>query len=95
MAGQRLTEHLTMLDGRVRCRCGRDLGPADGNYKLATLVRELPLPEANPHTLDPAVYVDAEVVSRHFYCPGCATQLATEVAVNGQPPQWDSRVQTG
>lgn len=93
MSEQRLTEHLTVSGGVVRCRCGQELGPAGSNFKLGALVRELPLTEANPHVRDPALYIDNKVVFRHFYCPSCATLLQTELAVDDESPQWDIRVE--
>lgn len=93
MSEQRLTEYVDGVDGEIRCRrCGHVLGPAGKSFKLGALVRELPLTEANPHVRDPSIYTDSTVVFRQFVCPGCATLLETEVAVDGAPPQWDIRV---
>jgi N-methylhydantoinase B len=93
MRGVRLTEYLQAVDGEIRCcRCDHVLGPAGRNFKLGSLVRELPLSEANPTLRDPAIYTDSAVVLRQFICPGCGTMLETEIAVDGAPPQWDVRV---
>ena len=88
----RLTEHLTLVDGEVRCRCGHVLGPGGRNFKLGTLVRERPLTDGNPTLRDPALYTDREVALREFICPGCATMLESEIVVDGAAPQWDVRV---
>jgi N-methylhydantoinase B len=93
VAEQRLTEYVEIVDGASRCRrCGHVLGPAERNFKLGSLVRELPLTEANPHVRDPSIYTDEPVAFRQFLCPGCATLLETEIAVGSAPPQWDTRV---
>lgn len=94
MSGQRLTEFLEIVDGEIRCRrCSQVLAPAGKNYKEGCVMRELPLTEANPQLRDPGLYVDNEVVFRHLYCPGCATLLQTELAIDGEPPQWDVRLE--
>jgi acetone carboxylase gamma subunit len=90
---QRLTEYLVRVGPEIRCRrCSHVLGPAHRSFKLGSLVRELPLTEANPHLRDPSIYTDHSVVFRQFICPGCGTMLDTEVAVAGAPAQWDIRV---
>jgi N-methylhydantoinase B len=93
MSDRRLSEYLDVVDGDVRCRrCEHVLGPADRNFKLGALVRDLPLLEANPNLRDPAIYTDAELRFRQFICPGCGTMLETELSVDGAPPKWDIRV---
>lgn len=92
MSETRLTEHLTVVDGEVRCRCGHVLGPGERNFKLGALVREVPLTDGNPTLRDPALYTDRKVALRQFICPGCATMLESEIVVDGAAPQWDIRV---
>jgi len=61
-------------------RCEHSLGPVAENFKLTALVEQSPLAAANPHVGDPQRYVDEAMVFRRFYCPGCGTQIDTEVA---------------
>jgi len=69
---------------------GRSLGPASENYKLGLVIRELPLTEANPNVRDPAIYTDNKVVFRQLVDPETGTLVATEIAVDDEPPQRDS-----
>jgi N-methylhydantoinase B len=88
---RRLTEYLEVVDGEVRSApSGRSLGPASENYKLGLVSRELPLTEANPNVRDPAVYTDNKVVFRQLVDPETGTLVATEIAVDDEPPQRDS-----
>ncbi|HVH00899.1 MAG TPA: hydantoinase B/oxoprolinase family protein, partial [Miltoncostaeaceae bacterium] len=88
---QRLTEYLEVVDGEVRSApSGRSLGPASENYKLGLVIRELPLTEANPNVRDPAIYTDNKVVFRQLVDPETGTLVATEIAVDDEPPQRDS-----
>jgi hypothetical protein len=52
--------------------------------------RDLPLTEGNPNVRDPAVYTDNTVVFRQLVDPDTGTLVATEIAVDGEPPQQDS-----
>ena len=93
MSERRLAESLVVAGDEIRCRaCGHALGPAERNFKLGALVRDLPLTDGNPALRDPSIYTDSSVAFRQFICPGCGTMLETEVAVDGAPPQWDIRV---
>ena len=40
---------------------------------------------------DPALYVDASVELREYYCPASGLLLDAEIVVAGAPPQWDLR----
>ncbi|MHB1539406.1 MAG: acetone carboxylase subunit gamma, partial [Solirubrobacteraceae bacterium] len=85
-----ISEYVRVQDGRYRCD-DVDLGPASGNYKLAALVRDLPLNAGNPQLRDPAIYTDRDVSFREIVCPQTGRLLQTEVVVDGAPPQWDLR----
>lgn len=64
-----------------RCaHCGEGLGSLAGHPKQGMAVRERPVAEIGAKFHDPATYVDDEIVWREFFCPGCATRLATEIA---------------
>jgi N-methylhydantoinase B len=86
----RITEDIAIRDGRFVAD-GVDLGPANENYKLRALIREVPLEQVNPHVIDPAIYVDNEVRFRQIICPESGRLLDTELPVDGQPPVWDLR----
>ena len=72
------------LDGRrrLRCRlCHHDLGAYEANPKRAAKMRELPLAAINPHN-----HCACETyVLREYYCPGCATSIAADVAERDEP----------
>lgn len=89
-----LDHHLEITeDNRYRCRrCGHDLGPAGGNFKDAAVQKVRPIQDANPLIVDPAIFIDDEVVFRQYYCPGCATLLENEVVLADSDPVWDKQV---
>ena len=63
-----------------RCaHCGEELGALSEHSKQKLVVRERPLEEVGERFQDPTIWVDAEIIFRELFCPGCATRLATEV----------------
>lgn len=72
--------------------CGHELSPSSENYKLGCLLEESSVTAVNPHLLEPSLFVDAEIVFRRFYCPGCAVQIETELARPGEEPLWDIEI---
>lgn len=91
---QRVSEYLEIEGDRVRCReCSQDLCAAGENYKLWVLQDRGLLTEI-PGAGDPSPYgMAAELEFRRYYCPGCAVQLDTEVALPQEPPLWDFEIQ--
>lgn len=88
-----LDSHLAVADGEVVCReCDEALCGAEENYKLHVPVERSPLAEAGPMVNDPDEYVDDDLEFRRFYCPGCATQLATEVVETDRAPLHDKQL---
>jgi len=76
--------------GSFRCaRCDCDLGPANGNYKLATRLEQSPISCANPHIQPAYLRVDATLVLRRYHCPGCGLLLDSDVALAEDAPLWD------
>jgi N-methylhydantoinase B len=72
------------LGGRRRLRCSlchHDLGAYEANPKRAAAMRELPLAAINPHN---DMCLETYVL-REYYCPGCATSLAADVAERDEP----------
>ncbi len=91
-----VSEYLELEAGRLRCsRCGEDHCDAGENYKLWVLQDRAPVTDV-PGVGDPAPYELAETLElRRYYCPGCAVQIDTEVALPQDPPLWDIEIGTG
>jgi N-methylhydantoinase B len=67
--------------GAYRCaHCGERIGDLAGHHKQELVVHQHELADIGPRFTDPAHFVDDPMVWREFFCPGCATRLATEVA---------------
>ncbi|HEX3736548.1 MAG TPA: hydantoinase B/oxoprolinase family protein [Solirubrobacterales bacterium] len=93
--GTAITESLVIADDEILCgRCGHSLSPADGSYKSGVGVIERPIETATPLSKDPAIFVDQKLLFRQFVCPRCATQLETELALEGDPILDDVRIAT-
>ncbi len=90
----RIDQHLVVdADGMIVCeRCGHRLGPATENYKLHAVRKDRPIQDANPRIVDPALFIDREVVFRQFFCPGCAVALDNEVILADSEPVWDKQI---
>ena len=86
-------EYLKLVGDHVVCRgCGHEISPNNENYKLRLVMNETPVTELCPVNRDPLLYVDKNVVFRTYVCPGCATQIESEVTIEDSPPVWDSRL---
>ena len=84
LAGRRLSSGLVAIAARVHCRCcGFDLGEAQTNVKSALVLQEASVGYRWP-LVDDAPGA-RRFVFRRFHCPGCATQLDTEVNLTGEP----------
>ena len=94
---RQLDHHLAIDEsGTIVCRrCGHGLGPADRNFKEGAVRRDLPIQSANPLIVDPATFIDDEVVFRQYVCPGCATLLENEVVLARSDPVWDKELRHG
>ncbi|MGN9781298.1 hydantoinase B/oxoprolinase family protein [Nonomuraea sp. ZG12] len=89
---RRLDDNLAVLEspdgGTVVClHCGTRIGPLAGSAFVAALARRDGAPtEAGPHIWhDPSEYVDAEIVFRQLYCPGCLTAVHSRVVPVDHP----------
>jgi N-methylhydantoinase B len=60
-------------------KCGERLAGYSGSYKAGALMHEGPVTQI-PSAPDPARFIDDPMVLRRFACPGCLTQIATEIA---------------
>lgn len=66
--------------GAYQCaHCGEQVGSLAGHAKEMMAVHQHPIADIGTHFHDPASYVDDEIVWREFFCPGCATRLASEI----------------
>ncbi|SFN54223.1 hydantoinase B/oxoprolinase family protein [Actinomadura madurae] len=96
---RRLDDNLAVLEtaegGVVVCvHCGTRIGPlARGAFVAALARRDAHPTEAGPHIWhDPSEYVDAEVVFRQLFCPGCLTAVNSRVVPADHPlPQDEYR----
>jgi len=87
-----LNDYLSIVADRVVCRCGHDCGSAGSNYKASLLKQSLSFTDLSPANRDPADYIDEPVEFRVFICPGCGTQVESEVAVTREGPVWDVQI---
>lgn len=73
---------------QISCRkCGHSFCDGAKNPKEFAVVREEPLSEAG------TLYVDSpRFVLRHFFCPGCGTLFALDIAEVGSPVLWESQI---
>ena len=71
---------------QVRCmQCKTVLGQACGDFRLGCMVEEAPVTRAGPGRGED--YDAGRIHLRISYCPGCARQLDTQVALrSGHPP---------
>lgn len=91
--GLRFHESVVQRAGRNACvHCAADLGAAAENYKMSTLRRERTPAQANIEVAPAELWIDRKVVVREFFCPGCATLLNVEVALEGDDVLFDARV---
>jgi N-methylhydantoinase B len=82
--GRRLSSGLVASGGNVHCRrCGADLGDERTNVKEHLVLQESSVGYRWP-LVDDAPGA-ARFVFRRFHCPGCATQLDTEVNLTDAP----------
>ncbi len=65
-------------DGHFACRCGCDLGAAQGNWKEHAHTRPLAAADLGEH-----IALHAELEMREYSCPECATLLGVEVLRRG------------
>lgn len=66
--------------------CERVLGTADQGYRRGCCELEQPLTALGPYFEDPVQQVGETIVLRIYLCPGCATNLDSEVCRPGDQP---------
>ncbi|GLY70508.1 hydantoinase B/oxoprolinase family protein [Amycolatopsis taiwanensis] len=81
---RRLSSALDVVAGSVQCRrCDTEIGPATDNVRQHLVTAELPVTKRWPET---ARHEGARrFVFRRYFCPGCAAQVDTEIALRGEP----------
>lgn len=75
--------------GRYRCRqCEHDLASNATNWKWWAATEELPV---GPEAIGAPILArpQRDLVFRRYCCPGCGTQIDTEVALAGEAPRWN------
>ena len=86
--GLRLSEmlfyDLSGAEARLRCACGCVLGPVTVPYKSLCASARYPVQRVGPH-VNPHHVGGDRFELREFYCPGCFTLLATEIARREDP----------
>jgi N-methylhydantoinase B len=89
-AAQPVSDGLVLVERSLVCRsCEHEICATTENYKLHCAVTEQAITAANPHILDPKVYVDDEMVFRSYACPSCGLLIQTEMSRPTDPPLWD------
>jgi N-methylhydantoinase B len=91
---RQLDHHLAIDDGgMIVCRgCGYVFTAADRNFKEGAIRKDRPIQAANRLIVDPAIFIDDEVVFRQYICPGCATLLENEVILAESEQAWDKQL---
>lgn len=89
---RRLDDNLATVESQqgrtvVCVHCGTPIGPLEDGVYVAALARRDAAPSvAGPHIWhDPSVYVDAEIVFRQLFCPGCLTAVYSRVVPVDHP----------
>jgi N-methylhydantoinase B len=82
--GRRLSRHAVLAGDVCSCaHCGRAWGRLGDALKRGLLLEEVPVAERWPQAA-PVIGIERFVI-RRFRCPGCATQVDTEVNLVGAP----------
>jgi N-methylhydantoinase B len=81
-----LSENVMISDsGAATClRCSTELARGQ-NFRAGAVVTGIDLLAYGLVWVDPRTYVDDEIVLRAYCCPGCGTQLDTELGRAGDP----------
>ena len=80
---------LRSVEGAWQCtQCGEGLGPTAGNWRDAAVSTETDVADrfAQLHSQVRARQDGAPVVMREHYCPGCASSLGVDIALQGAAP---------
>ncbi|WP_427919218.1 hydantoinase B/oxoprolinase family protein [Streptomyces sp. cg40] len=88
---RRVGELLHVVDGRWWCN-GADLGPADGNYKDAAVVRESPIRSIGPEFECSDPELADRVVLREYICPVTGFVIDSEIVLCEQSPLHDLHI---
>ena len=73
--------------------CAEPLGPADGNFKLASAHIDRVPSDVDPHRYaDPREFSDPDIVLRRYVCPACSTLLSQEYCRAADEPLFDFKI---
>jgi len=82
--------------GRYRCAlCGTAAGLLEEHPKASLLRRDGPVAAIGPRFVDPRRFVDDDIDFREYFCSGCGTRHATEIARRVDPPLVEMRLARG
>jgi N-methylhydantoinase B len=87
---QILGEYLAIdAEGWYRCRrCDHRVASNSTNWKWWALCAES---HVEPTVIHNAIVVrrNGDLMFRRYFCPSCAVQIDSEVALTGEPPRWN------
>ena len=72
-------------------QCGHAVSDYRANYKTGLLADVQPL-TLLPHVIDPAHFLDEDMLLRRYCCPGCQALMSVEVARSAEPPMSEFRL---
>lgn len=78
------TPYPCLVDGRWRCACGADLGPAGDDWK-----QHAGMSTVEPRAIGARLLLHAELELCAWHCPACAHRLEVEVLRRGSAPLRD------
>jgi N-methylhydantoinase B len=89
--GRHLSESVILTpDGDAVCgRCGAPLAQDSQDFRRGTTITEFDMQTLGLVWIDPATYIDDELILRGFCCPQCGTLLDTELARPSDPVDLD------
>lgn len=76
-------------DRYVCSECRTVIEDAARNYKHGCAVRVTPVQAVGLDPIDPALYLDEDIVYREYFCPGCGLLMQGDFARRGDADLWD------
>jgi N-methylhydantoinase B len=89
----RLDEYLVVEDEQIACRkCGHVFCDKSENYKLHAAEIEREFEDVGLLRRAQSDLMDARVVFRQYFCPGCYTNIENDTILADAPPVHDKRL---
>lgn len=89
----RLDEYLIVENSQIACRrCGHIFCGQDESYKDHAAEIEREFEEVGLLRRPQSDLMDARVVFRQYFCPGCFTNIENDTILEGAPPVDDKRL---